>query len=89
MSLGGQLTRNMPDVNAPYQHPVMRSRHLSMTLWMKKTWTISKKANWVTRKRREDAVAGIRYRVTGDETRNEKNGSDEDKDVANLNFMDT
>ena len=21
--LGGQLTRNMPDVNAPYQHPVM------------------------------------------------------------------
>ena len=50
---------------------------------------MSKKANWVTRKRREDAVAGTRYRVTGDETRNEKNGSDEDKDAANLNLMDT
>ena len=57
-------------------------------LWMKKTWTISKKVNWVTRKRREDAVAGTRYRVIGDEMRNEKNGSDEDKDVINLNLMD-
>ena len=60
-----------------------------MTLWTKKTWMISKKANWVTRKRREDVVAGTRYRVTGDETRNEKNGSDEDKDAVNLNLMDT
>ena len=50
---------------------------------------MSKKANWVTRKRREDAVAGTRYRATGDETRNEKNGSDEDKDAVNLNLMDT
>ena len=60
-----------------------------MTLWTQKTWTMSKKVNRVTRKRREDAIAGTRYRVTGDKTRNEKNGSDEDKDVANLNLMDT
>ena len=49
---------------------------------------MSKKANWITRKRREDAVADTKYRVTGNETRNEKNGSDEDKDAANLNLMD-
>ena len=47
----GQLTRNMPDANAPYQHTAMRdSTPIRDTTDDEATvWTSPRKANWFTR----------------------------------------